>query len=228
MMVTADERHLLARSFLFQGTRPDTLNTALQDARTERRSFARGAVIFSGTHFERAFCVLLSGKVAVRKETDDGRGLHISTLTPGSYFGAAALFNDSPTYATVLTTMTACRAIFFPESLLLQLMRYDFAIAENYIRYQSGRILFLNEKIASLSAGSAEKRLAHWILEHAQPTDVGLLCPLSSTSMSSLANSLNIGRASLYRVLDSLVNSGAVTMQNKDLWIRDPALLRQI
>ncbi len=227
MQITADERHMLSRSFLFQGTRPDTLNTALQDARTERRSYARGEVIFGGSQFERAFCVLLAGKVSVHKETDDGRGLHISTLTPGMYFGAAALFNDTTTFTNVLTAQTACRIILFPESLLLQLMRYDFSVAENYIRYQSGRILFLNEKIASLSAGSAEKRLAHWLLEHAQPTENGLLCPLSSIRMSS-ANSLNIGRASLYRALDALIRSGAVINQNKDILIQNPALLRQL
>jgi CRP-like cAMP-binding protein len=228
MQTTAEERQLLSRSFLFRGTRPDTLNVALQDVQTERRNFPKGTVIFSRNKFDRAFCVLLAGKISVTKETADGRGLHISTLLPGAYFGAAALFNSSGSFATELTAMTACRIILFPESLLLQLMRYDFAVAENYIRYQSERILFLNEKIASLSAGSAEKRLAHYLLENAQMTENGLLCPLSSVSMSSLANSLNIGRASLYRALDALVRSGAVINQNKDILIQDPALLRQI
>lgn len=228
MTITTEERQFLANTFLFAHARPETLDMAVRDARAAHRSYPRGAVIFSGQEFERAFCVLLSGKIRVTKETDDGRGLHISILTPGAYFGAAALFNDCARFATVLTAQTACHILFFPESLLLELMREDFAIAESYIRYQSGRILFLNEKIASLSAGSAEKRLAHWLLEHAQPTENGLVCPLSSIRMSSLANSLNIGRASLYRALDALESTGAVINDHRELYIPDPALLRQL
>lgn len=226
--ISPAERDLLARSFLFRGASSDSLERALSDPRAALSTFRRGDVIFSGEDFTRAFCLLLSGSVRVHKNTDDGRGLHMSILEPGAFFGAAALFNDCAVFATVLTAQTACRVLFLPEALLLALMRADFAIAENYIRYQSGRILFLNEKISSLAAGPAEKRLAHWLLEHAQPSARGLVCPLSSIRMSSLANSLGIGRASLYRALDALVDSGAVINENREILIPDPAQLRQL
>ncbi len=228
MPLSSNERALIGQSFLFTNVALSTLDRALSDPRTHICSYAKGALIFGGSQFQRAYCVLLSGRILVRKETDDGRGLHINTLDPGACFGAAALFNQSDRFATVLTASAACRVIFLPEALVLELMQSDFTVAENYIRYQSNRILFLNEKIASLSAGSAEKRLAHWLLEHAQQTQEGLVCPTSSISMSSLANSLNIGRASLYRALDALTNCGAIINQDKDILIQNPAQLRQL
>lgn len=228
MQLSTVECTLVNQSFLFREVLTDTLDLALSDPRTQLRTYQKGTLIFGGTQFERAFCILLSGKIAVKKDTDDGRGLNISTLQPGSCFGAAALFNDCTEFATILTATTTCRILFLSEALLLDLMRKDIRIAENYIRYQSSRILFLNEKIASLSAGSAEKRLAHWLLENAEETENGLLCPLSHISMSSLASTLNIGRASLYRALDALEKTGAVINQHKDILIKNPARLRQL
>ncbi len=228
MQISAAERDLIYQSFLFRGIQADTLDFALADPRTEIRTYSKGTLIFGGSRFERAFCILLSGKISVKKDTDDGRGLNISTLLPGSCFGAAALFNDCTEFATILTATASCKVLFLPEVLLLHLMRQDSQIAENYIRYQSNRILFLNEKIASLSAGSAEKRLAHWLLENAAETENGLICPLSNISMSSLASTLNIGRASLYRALDALEKTGAVINQHKDILIKNPAQLRQL
>lgn len=227
-MLSNTELDLIRHSFLFFGVQGDVLRFALCDPRLKFQSYRKGDLIFGGKQFERAFCILLSGRISVKKDTDDGRGLNISTLLPGSCFGAAALFNDCSEYATILTAAAACRIIFLPEPLLLHLMRLDIKIAENYIRYQSNRILFLNDKIAGLSAGSAEKRLAHWLLENAAETENGLICPLSHISMSSLASTLNIGRASLYRALDALEKTGAVINQHKDILIQNPAQLRQL
>lgn len=45
-------------------------------------------------------------------------------------------------------------------------MREDFRIAENYIRFLSGRIRFLNERIAGFTEDSAERRVADYFFQH--------------------------------------------------------------
>ena len=102
--------------------------------------------------------------------------------------------------------------------------RIDFftrnSTTENYIRYLSDRIAFLNSKIAGLSAGDSVHKLAQWLLEHAS----GGAAPLPP--MTRLANELNLGRASLYRAMDTLEVSGAIRREGKTVLLCSPNQLR--
>ena len=79
---------------------------------------------------------------------------------------------------------------------------------------------------SSLSGGSAEQRLAGFLLS---------VCPKESPHIYhlpftylELAETLNIGRASLYRAMDSLQQYGVLQRNGRDLSILDPDVLRRI
>lgn len=123
------------------------------------------------------------------------------------------MFQRRDRYATVLTAEKNTEVLFLPEDVILWAMRRDFTITENYIRYLSERIWFLNEKISGLTAGTAEQRLAVFLTEHCGPEgDI-------ATSMTDLSRQLNIGRASLYRALDTLEQKGLIQRGNKALHV---------
>ena len=131
-------------------------------------------------------------------------------------FGAAAMFHDAPGYANVITAQTPCRVLFLSEQWLTACMQQHFAVAEAYIRYLSGRILFLNARIAALTAGSVEQRVARFLLEGGAVQEL---------PMTELASRLNVGRASLYRVLDRLEADGIIRREGKKIVILRPELL---
>ena len=78
--------------------------------------------------------------------------------------------------------------------------------------------------IYTLTAGSAERRLAVFLLDYEQDGVFIPPCP-----MNRLAELLGIGRASLYRAIDALCAEGLIEKQGKNIHLRNKdALLRLI
>ncbi|WP_294547800.1 Crp/Fnr family transcriptional regulator [uncultured Pseudoflavonifractor sp.] len=206
---------LLARTPLFQGL-PGTLALrAAADRRATLAQAARGETIYTPHAFSRSLGAVLSGKVEVRKGE-----LIVSVLEPGDLFGAAALFNDRTDYAAQLTARSPCRLLLLPQELVEELMAASPALARQYIRYLSGRIRFLEQKIDSLIAGTAEERLTRFLRTKVRDGVIPLDC-----SLTGLAGRLNVSRASLYRALDSLEHRGAIRREGKAIRVLDPKLL---
>ena len=206
---------LLARTPLFQGL-PETLALrAAADRRSTLTEAARGETIYTPHAFSRSLGAVLSGRVEVRKGE-----LIVSVLEPGDLFGAAALFNDRTDYAARLTARTPCRLLLLPQELVEELMAASPALARQYIRYLSGRIRFLEQKINSLVAGTAEERLSCFLRAQVRDGLVPLDC-----SLTGLAGRLNLSRASLYRALDALEARGAIRREGRAIRVLKPELL---
>ena len=139
-------------------------------------------------------------------------------------FGAAALFNSQGEYVTQITAIEHSRILFLPQRLIKRMIEREPEIAENYIRYLSERILFLNRKIYFLTAGTAEQRLASFLLDNLSEGEYSEM-PMP---MHRLADALNMSRASLYRAFDLLIESGAVSKQGKLVCISNAELLNQV
>ena len=90
------------------------------------------------------------------------------------------------------------------------------------MQFLSRKIIYLNKKLATLTAGSAEKKLAAYISEH-QIDGV-----FTATSLSELANILQMGRASLYRAIDSMTENGIIKKSGKQFIISDLIKLKNI
>ena len=205
---------LLEGTFLFRDA-PEAAAAALADGRARLRRAARGEVIYDPRHFQRCLGVVTEGTVRV----DKGE-LLMSTLRRGDLFGAAALFNDRPDYATTLTARTPCRVLLLPQALVEELMGRFPEVCRSYVAYLSERIRFLSGKIDALTAGSAERKVAQYLLSRLDGEWAELDC-----SATSLAQRLGVSRASLYRALDALEARGAVRRAGKRFRIPDPAAL---
>ena len=155
----AAERARLAETFLFRGAPPEAVELARTDPRTVRQENGKGGVIYAPHAFRRCLGVVLEGRVQVNKGA-----LIMSVLEPGDLFGAAALFNDRADYATTLTARAPCRVLLLPQALVEELMGRFPEVGRNYVAYLSGRICFLSGKIDALTAGSAERKVAQYLL----------------------------------------------------------------
>ena len=109
--------------------------------------------------------------------------------------------------------------LFFPQELVGELLARESLLSRNYIRYLSGRIRFLTEKLDGLLAGSAERKLSQYLLSHPD----GVSCPATS-----LARQLGVSRASLYRAFDALTERGAICRAGKRIEVLDEHLLYSV
>ncbi|MCD7823097.1 MAG: Crp/Fnr family transcriptional regulator [Oscillospiraceae bacterium] len=206
---------ILKATFLFEGVPTDEILGFVREFSCKEKSYPKGEIIFSPEKFERVLGVVLSGRIAVTK----GR-LSVSELTSGNLFGAAALFNDEPEYASTLTAKTAASVLYFSQEAILTLINRDERIRMNYIRYLSARIRFLSEKVDTLGEISSEKRLSRFLLKNAD--DKGYV---SGVSFSEIAGRLGIGRASLYRELAKLEEAGVIRKDKSGVEILKPSKL---
>lgn len=224
MKLNETEMELALKTELFRGSPPSVLTRILAVSDCTAAEYEKNDVVYDKTSFSRSLGIVLEGRLRVTKENADKRPIVMSTLQRGALFGAAALFNSEPEYATKITAIEHSRVLFLPQRLIKRMIEREPDIAENYIRYLSERILFLNRKIYFLTAGTAEQRLAGFLLDNLAVGEYSEM-PMP---MHRLADALNMSRASLYRAFDELTESGAVSKQGKLVCINNAELLKNL
>ncbi len=224
MKLNETEMELVLKTELFRGSPPSVLTRILAVSDCTAAEYEKNDVVYDKTSFSRSLGIVLEGRLRVTKENADKRPIVMSTLQRGALFGAAALFNSEPEYATKITAIEHSRVLFLPQRLIKRMIEREPDIAENYIRYLSERILFLNRKIYFLTAGTAEQRLAGFLLDNLAVGEYSEM-PMP---MHRLADALNMSRASLYRAFDELTESGAVSKQGKLVCINNAELLKNL
>lgn len=224
MVLNDSELELVLKTELFRGSPRSMLDRILAVADCTVGEYAKNAVVFDKTNFSRGLGIVLGGRLRVTKENADKRPIVMSTLQKGSLFGAATMFNGTTEYVTQITALEPSRVLFLPQRLIERMIEREPIIARNYIRYLSERIIFLNRKIYFLTAGTAEQRLAGFLLDNLSEGEYSEM-PMP---MHRLADALNMSRASLYRAFDMLAENGAVSKQGKLVCINNAELLKQL
>ena len=188
----------------------------------EENVFSAGERIVDAQDFRsfRGLGILLSGKACVFGKNREKEVL-LNQLEESDVFGAATVFFSEKEAVSTVSAKTKCSILFIERSLLEKIMEKDFAVASAYIEFLSERVYFLNRKIIGFTAKSADCALADYVLRMADET--GSL----SVNMSGLASSLNIGRTTLYRVLELLRDEGLLAYDGKKMQILDRELLEK-
>jgi len=213
LQLTQEDLALLGHCPFFRGCSPTLIGQVSDAEGADLVGFSAGQVVYSPQDFRRCLGVLLSGQFQVTKGT-----LAVSTLEPGELFGAAALYSDTPEYATTITAKRPSRCLLLDQSLVDRLLGEEPLIRENYLRYLTSRIRLLSGRLQSLAQSGAEGRLARYLL--ANNRDGVLTC-----SATDLAQRLGISRASLYRAFEELEHGGLIFRQGKTITIPNlPAL----
>ncbi len=220
MKLNTDELELVMKTELFHGVPQTVLLKIINAHDCTVEDYKKGEIVFSPDSFSRCLGIVLNGRLRVTKDNADNRPIVMSTLSEGKLFGAAALFNEEAQYATQIKALEPCRILFLSQRLIKRAIEREPKLAENYIRYLSERILFLNRKIYSLTAGTAEQRLAGFLLDNLTEG------AYSELPMNRLADALNMSRASLYRGMDTLTQSGAIIKDGKAICISNAEALK--
>lgn len=184
----------------------------------------------SGEYIERsAPClpVIISGQAAVygkgSGDSAEKNGVILRLLKSGSVFGVSGLFSDEEERISLIRAEKTTEALLIPQSVISELIHKNGDFAEGYIRLLGAKIRYLGSKVEAFTAGSAEAKLAKHLVTLISAEDRGegeqeitLEC-----SLSRLADMLNIGRASLYRAIDSLTEKGFITHSDRRVTVKD-------
>lgn len=199
---------------LFEGVDRRWAEQFLQQNGQSRR-FAKGEEIYSPAHYSKSLGILLRGKAVVERDQ-----VLLNQLSAGECFGAAALFVQREQYVTTVRARTDCKVLFLSLEAMQRLLENP-QVSLNYIRFLSDRIQFLNRRIASFTAPNAEQTLLSFLRQQPQQRCEGV-------SMVKLSEVLNIGRTSLYRVVQQLERDGVIKREGRVIQLmEEPSISRE-
>ena len=196
--------HLAADTFLFLGIPEEEIQLLLAQPLVRVEHYEKDQVIFDRSDAARVLGIILYGSCAVTKEGEGGR-MPMSILRQTDLFGAASLFHEADEYVARVTASESTWVLLIREESLREMMKRDFRVTENYLRYLTARIRFLSGRLDGFLPQSVEERVFNHIKTHA---DHGLY--ESEWSVSALAESLLVSRSTLYRAMDKLVSEGKI------------------
>lgn len=191
---------------LFADCAEATLSLLLSAA--EERTPAGGEYLCRAGEPFASLCLVLQGKLIV---TAPQSSACLRVIGAPGVLGFSSLFGGGTAVSSV-QAKGAVRLLLIPQETLEEALRTDPALAVRYIAHLTGRIRFLNGRIGTFTAGSAENRLAQYLLQ-CDPDGSGTVelgCPIST-----LAEMLDLGRASLYRAFDVLESRGLIAREGK-------------
>lgn len=165
--------------------------------------------------------LLLDGLAKICRR-DEAKTVLLNRMEAGECLGLASLYSES-TPDTEVTFSSGAVILVIPRHEVEALIEEDAVFSRNIIASMSQKIRFLNTKIAGYTAsGSGEKLYRHLLTLEKD----GEGCVDPGESLSALARRLGIGRASLYRAIDALVEDGRIekagqkfkmlTLENKE------------
>ena len=157
---------------------------------------------------------ILKGSAKVVKKGSD---LLVGRLFENDVFGCQCLFLSGEYFTNEIISLSDTTVLFITKRGISRLLNENSVFSLDYIRYLSKRIYFLNNRIINFTGGAAESRLAGFLLNSFGDYKTYVL----DISLSQLAVSLDIGRASLYRGFDKLVSCKAIERKGKVIRLLD-------
>ena len=145
----------------------------------------------------------------------------LKTAGSGSIFGIANLYATQAEFPSQITAKTDSEILIINPDIFRKIVESDPVITKNYLYFLSNKILYLNKKIASYTLGNTECKLAYYLYENEVDGVVRL-----NNSLSDISVMLNMGRASLYRSLDKLVEENVIHKDGKNIYITDKEKLK--
>ena len=194
---------------IFKNTSNEALCAYIKEESFYIKSYSSGDDICSPYEDNDSVGIITSG-VATVNSSDEERSVLLATLSAGAVFGIANLYAKELDFPTRISAKNACKILFIKKDALRELIENDKDTLKSFLAFQSNKIIYLNKKINSFTAGGAERRLALFLSKNSAD---GIYS--SKVSMSALAEMLDIGRASLYRAFDSLEDAGLIKRIDK-------------
>jgi len=214
--VVMKKEHLdfISELFPFRGLDKDVIERAFSSVKYSLENFAKGALIYSPDICEKRIAFVISGECTVEKPSTDGVGMPLNTHKRGESFGILSILNSEAEFPTCVRVTKYAKILFIDGDDMLKLIQSNSDIAMNVISFLSKKVTFLNEKVSAFSERTTLGKVAAYLLGKSKAC--GDTLHIARTKM---AEEIGIGRASLYRDLDSLESEGIIKQDAKNIII---------
>lgn len=219
----------LRQCVLFQGTSEETLAQMLDCLSPRTVRYQKGAVIaLAGDPMEK-IGVVVSGTVAVTKETPQGERVVLDKAATGGMFGEEAALSAARRAPATIYAAEDCAVLYLaPERIFSphgDACRWHAPLIARLVRVVSDKALFLNWKIDYLVIKSMRGKLCTYLYEWYRQTKSAVFSiPLNR---AELADFLNVSRPSMSRELGRMRDEGILIFSGNRFEILNPSALER-
>lgn len=202
---------------LFAGLPDADLQAIAKKAVT--KTYGKNAMVVTEGEFTKSLYVIISGKVKVYLNDENGKELVLDSKGPGEYFGEMVL-DEGPRSASVVTTEPSTFAVISTaqfKDVLLKHPEIALIVIKNLIRM--GRTL--NENIRSLAMLDVYGRVSRMLLDLAVEKG-GMLAIPEKLTQQEMANRVGTSREVINRILRDLAAGGYIRVEGKTIIINKP------
>lgn len=197
---------------LFSDLKPEEL-AALEEVSIVK-TVPRQTILFSEGDHSDSFYVIVSGKVSVGINDEEGREVILSILGPGEYFGEMALMDGEPRSAFVMTK---------DQSRLLMISKQDFKglidqhpeLVFRLLKGVQKRLREANKRIESLALMDVRGRICRLLVHLAGGRAEKGLLAADGLTHQELASMVGASREMVSRVLKDLCNEELIRIDKK-------------
>lgn len=204
---------ILSKTFLFKEIDVKTIQECCNFEGICEHNYSQGEIMQNALS-KKQIGIILKGKAVILSSDD---GVIIKKLGKNDIFGVAIMFDNEPKYSTRVVSASSSTVLLLSKDFLLKCFSKSPKIVTNYLEELASKISFLNAKISSYTAKSAENKLLAYLMQLPRENNVVFL----NTDFSSIAKMIGIGRASLYRAFDKLISDGIIEKDNKKIILKE-------
>jgi len=182
------------------------------------RNLVAGQVLFCQRDQALAIFVVEIGRFRLVRYTSEGNLVVLQVARAGESFGESALFSE--VYNCDAVAEIPSRVIVYPKQLLLQVLRDQPDLVEDFISRFVRKSQSLKTSLELRSIRSARERVLQYLLMTAQPgeTTVNFDRPFKD-----IASELGLSPEVLYRTLAQLERDGIITRNRGQITLCTPA-----
>ncbi len=174
--------------------------------------------------------VVLSGTVALTKDTVMGNRVIIGLLGAGEMFGEMAAYSGNKSWPVSVIAQTNCTVMFFPQDKIVgccdKVCISHKQLILNMLKVVSNRALMLNKKVEYLSIKSLRGKISSFLLEEHKKS--GNKTFQLELNRNELADFINVSRPSLSRELCKMRDEGLIDFHGTAIKIEDIEALKEL
>lgn len=194
------------------------------------RTFEKGDLLFQqGAPSELLFTVV-SGRVKVFKSTVRGTDLILEIFGPGDPVGAVAVYESRP-YPASAAALEPTMCLLIPRQTFFSLLERYPSLVRGLLTGLTHRLVELTNRLAELSTGHVDARLARFFLKLAdtlgQPTAEGTFIPLI-LSRQELADMIGTTIETAIRIMSRWGKENLIRTERDGFLVQDRKALEQI
>jgi CRP-like cAMP-binding protein len=166
-------------------------------------SYKKGDVIFNELEACDSIGIILNGVVKISSYSFQGKEINYNVLLKGHMFGNNLIFSNDNYYKGNVICQLDCEIAFLNKENLLYLLTHNRDFLLSYLNIEAELIKKMNSKIKILTFNNADERFLYYLNSNNNK--------IFLSSISSLAEYLNLSREALSRCINKLIRNKKIS-----------------